>query len=372
LQNQGVQNGNSSGSWKAGRALVVAALMICARFGKAALSPMLKWHHLYTLSDCYLSKYCCLSSCALLLLSGCTAEAPPPIVGTLERHRIEVTPSVSEQIVRVAVREGDRVQVGQLLAELDSGSQLASRDALAAELSRARQRLRELQNGARPEEIAAAAARLAAADADQLQTAREYQRLHELSDRGLVAASQLDAQQRLRDGAAAAVSAAQADLQLLRRGTRNEQLEQARADVRTAEALLAQQEIVRARLQLNAPVDGVVESIPYRQGERPPAGAPVIVLLAAGVPYARVYVPEPLRTRVLAGTRLQVHVDGVPQALAGVVRFVAGEASFTPYYALTQRDRSRLSYVAEIDLPEAAAQTLPVGLPLEVQLDSTR
>jgi HlyD family secretion protein len=308
----------------------------------------------------------------VLLLSGCAADAPPPIVGTLERHRIEVTPSVSEQILRVAVSEGDRVQVGQLLAELDSGTQAAGRDALAAELSHARQRLRELQNGARPEEVTAAAARVASANADQLQTSKEYQRLRELSDRGLVAASQLDAQQRLRDGAAAAVSAAQADLQLLRRGTRNEQLEQSRADVRTAEAQLAQQDILRARLLLNAPIDGVVESIPYRQGERPPPGAPIIVLLAAGMPYARVYVPEPLRTRVLAGSRLQVHVDGVAQTLSGVVRFVAGEASFTPYYALTQRDRSRLSYVAEIDLPDAAAQTLPVGLPLEVQLDPVR
>jgi HlyD family secretion protein len=330
-----------------------------------------KWNHLYSIYNCYIKRYSSILTCAALL-SGCAADTPPPIVGTLERHRIEVTPSVSEQILRVAVSEGERVHVGQLLAELDSGTQAAGRDALAAELSHARQRLRELQNGARPEEIAAAAARVASANADQLQTAKEYQRLRELSDRGLVAASQLDEQQRLRDGAAAAVSAAQADLQLLRRGTRNEQLEQARADVRTAEAQLAQQDILRARLLLNAPIDGVVESIPYRQGERPPAGAPIIVLLAAGMPYARVYVPEPLRTRVPAGSRLQVHVDGVAQSLSGVVRFVAGEASFTPYYALTQRDRSRLSYVAEIDLPDAAAQALPVGLPVEVQLDPVR
>jgi HlyD family secretion protein len=57
--------------------------------------------------------------------------------------------------------------------------------------------------------------------------------------------------------------------------------------------------------------------------------------------------------------------------LNGTVRFVAGEASFTPYYALTQRDRGRLSYVAEVDLTDAAAQALPVGVPLEVLLDSS-
>jgi HlyD family secretion protein len=203
-----------------------------------------------------------------------------------------------------------------------------------------------------------------------LQTAKEFDRQRALADRGLVSTSQLDQQLRLRDSAAAAVSSAQANLQLLRRGTRVEQLQQARAALQTAQAQLEQQEILRARLRITAPIDGVVESIPYRAGERPPLGAPIMLLLASGTPYARVYIPEPLRARMTAGARVQVHVDGVHEPLAGVVRFVAGEASFTPYYALTQRDRSRLAYVAEIDLPEPAAQSLPVGLPLEIQLDA--
>ena len=38
------------------------------------------------------------------------------------------------------------------------------------------------------------------------------------------------------------------------------------------------------------------------------------------------------------------------------------EKSFTPYFALTEHDRSRLSYLAEIDLPEGDARLAPVGL----------
>jgi HlyD family secretion protein len=305
----------------------------------------------------------------MLSVGGCSSKAQPPIVGTLERHRIEVAANVSEQIVNVAVREGDKVQIGQLLAELDSGLQQASRDALASNLRQAQGRLRELSNGARPEELTAARAQLAAAQADALQAGREYERLRELSARGLAAGSQLDQQQRLRDGAAAAVSAAGAQLQLLQRGTRFEQLEQAQAAVKVAAAQLSQQEIQTVRQRLLAPIDGVVESIPYRTGERPPTGAPVIVLLASGMPYARVYVPEPLRVRLMPGAHVQVRVDGSAERYAGTVRFVAGEASFTPYYSLTQRDRSRLSYAAEIDLTDAAAQSLPAGVPLEVLLD---
>src|SRR5678815_4980719 len=81
--------------------------------------------------------------------------------------------------------------------------------------------------------------------------------------------------------------------------------------------------------------------------------------------YARVYVPEPMRAQVTVGKDVSVHVDGTAQPYAGRVRFVSTDAAFTPYYALTQKDRSRLSYLAEITMTEAAAQELPTGIPVE-------
>ena len=53
-------------------------------------------------------------------------------------------------------------------------------------------------------------------------------------------------------------------------------------------------------------------------------------------------------------------------ALAGRVRWVASEAAFTPYYALTERDRGRLSYIAKVDIVEER-ERLPDGLPVEVE-----
>jgi HlyD family secretion protein len=48
------------------------------------------------------------------------------------------------------------------------------------------------------------------------------------------------------------------------------------------------------------------------------------------------------------------------------VRYISAEATFTPYYALTQKDRSRLSYLAEIDVDDPRAAELPVGIPVQV------
>jgi HlyD family secretion protein len=91
-------------------------------------------------------------------------------------------------------------------------------------------------------------------------------------------------------------------------------------------------------------------------------------MLAEGTPYARVHVPEPYRSQFKSGAEVQVRLDGRAEPLRGIVRFVSAEAAFTPYYALTQEDRSRLSYLAEIDLPEDAARDIPSGIPVQVSL----
>jgi HlyD family secretion protein len=67
-----------------------------------------------------------------------------------------------------------------------------------------------------------------------------------------------------------------------------------------------------------------------------------------------------------------VRADGMAEPLRGRVRTVAAEASFTPYFALTERDRSRLAYVAEIDLEGEAARALPIGVPVEADFPDLR
>ena len=91
-----------------------------------------------------------------------------------------------------------------------------------------------------------------------------------------------------------------------------------------------------------------------------------MVILGGTQPYARVYVPEALRVHVTAGNDVLVLVDGLDNPLSGRVRWVASEPAFTPYYALTERDRGRLSYVAKIDI-SIDRDRLPDGVPVEVE-----
>jgi HlyD family secretion protein len=308
-----------------------------------------------------------------LVLAGCSAgHDDVRFVGTLERDRIEIVAERDEPIVAVEVREGDRVRSGQIL--LRQATELSGARAMQAEaaVAEARQRLAELVRGERPEVRAEARARVAAARATLDRDERELARARELVAQRLVSASRVDEASAARDTSAARLKEAQAQLLALERGTRVEQLEQAKAALAAAEAARAELGVTDARLVVRATRDGVVDALPYEFGERPPRGAPVAVLLASGPPYARTYVPEAARARTKPGTQARVFVDGVEQPLQGVVRFVATEASFTPYYALTQRDRGRLAFLAEVEVDDPAARDLPAGIPLEVELVESR
>ncbi len=67
---------------------------------------------------------------------------------------------------------------------------------------------------------------------------------------------------------------------------------------------------------------------------------------------------NPCAPRYSRASNSQVRIDGSGKVFTGTVRWVSADASFTPYFALTEHDRSRLSYLAEVDVPDASVVTL--------------
>lgn len=302
---------------------------------------------------------------ALLVLAACS-DGDGQAVGTLERERLELIAEASEPIAEIAVREGDAVEAGALLLRLD-GARFAALVAQAeGARDRAAARLAELRRGPRSEAIAEGRARLAGAEGALATAKSELARTQQLVSSGVASAARLDRDRALYDEALAQRDAARAELAAMLEGTTAEELAQAEAALAEAESALADVRLRAARLEVRAPVAGVVDALPFERGERPPQGAPVVVMLAEGAPYARVFVPEALRVRVVPGVAARVHVDGVEAPFDARVRSVASDASFTPYHALTERDRGRLVFVAEVDLVGDGASALPTGVPVQV------
>ena len=312
-----------------------------------------------------------LSALLLVALTGC-ADADKPLLGTLEWDRVSLPAEASEVLLRIAVAEGERVEAGQLLLELDPRRQDARIAQARAEVEQAAAHLAELSNGARSETIDAARADLARNRAELTDAERSFSRIAELYQRKQVAIAELDRARAARDQASAATRSAEAQLRELTNGTRPEQLEQAAAALEAARGNLAQLQVGREYLSLRAPRSGLVDALPFKVGDQPPAGAELVSLLVGEQPYARVFIPASIRAQVSVGDVMRVFVEGVEQPFQARVRSIRSEAAFTPYYALTGDDASRLMYRAELVLQGEAARQLPAGLPLRAERGDAR
>jgi HlyD family secretion protein len=304
-----------------------------------------------------------------LALAGCARHDADSLPGTLERDRVELVAEANETIVSLPFTEGAAVKAGDIIVVQDRALSAAEVDAARAQLAEAEARTDELRNGPLPTTIRAAAARREAARVQRDDAVRERDRLLGLVARSLVSRSQADQQVAAAAAAEAELHEAEADLRELQQGTRAEQVAQARQAADSARARLAGLETTSSRLEVRAPVDATLDALPFHRGEKPAKGDTVAVLLATTTPYARIHVPEQLRARVKAGTPATLRVDGVERDYRGQVRFIASEAEFTPYYALTAADRSKLSFLAEVVFDDPEAASLPSGIPVDVKLE---
>jgi HlyD family secretion protein len=304
---------------------------------------------------------------AAALLAGCRQDVPQAL-GTLEYDRITLPAPAAERVVEIAVREGEQVEAGALILSLEQARGDAQLAAAQAEVMRQRELLAELRNGARPEDIDQLRASLAQAQAQARDANAYLARLQPLGARQLVAAAELDRARAAAASADAQVAAARAALAEAERGVRPEQIAQAQAALAAAQAQERAQAVSTGRLAVLAPRAGRIDSLPYRLGDEPAIGAPLAVMLVGEAPYARVYVPEPLRADVQVGDAATVRVGARGErSYPGRVRMIRSDPTFTPYYALTGKDAARLSYLAEVQLEGEGVGGLPAGLPLRVE-----
>ncbi len=306
----------------------------------------------------------------LTLVSACdSGVAKPILLGVLEWDRIAVVNESPERIVAILVKEGDRVQAGQVLLQQDSQRAEIALKGLVAQRAQVAARLAELVRGPRQEQIAETRALLQGNESELANATQEYARTEKLFAQKLASEAELDRARVARDSAGARSSAIREELNAMLTGTTREELDQIEGALQEVEAQVRLGEITVERHRIRAPRDGVVDMLPYKTGALPAIGTTVATILDTDRPYVRVYLPEPLRMKVSPGSMAEAHIDGMANAIPGRIRWISADPAFTPYYALTERDRSRLSFLAEIDLlPGAQELNIAAGVPVQIHL----
>jgi multidrug resistance efflux pump len=175
-------------------------------------------------------------------------------------HQIQVSPKISGMIVWLDPRfeEGQHFKEGDVLARLEDVDYRTDRDHAAAYLKNAQERLRELKNGFRPQEKEQARADLMEQEANLKQLKLDLDRSERLAPSSALAQRDFELAKYSHDAMVGRVTRMRATYSLILEGTREEQIQQAEANVKQAEADLAKAQWRLDQCAVTAPVTGTI------------------------------------------------------------------------------------------------------------------
>lgn len=301
-------------------------------------------------------------------LSGCRPAGESPWQGYLEGEFVYVAAPVEGRLMELNVQRGQVVTNGQPLFALEREPEAAVLRAAEARRAQARADLADRQKGRRPSEIAALEAEQRRLTAN-LALARDVDaRRRDLATRdpAAVAAESLDQSRSELAAAEAALAKVTADLETARLGAREDQVRAAAETVAAREADVASARWRWEQKRQVAPADARVQDTLFREGERVPAGRPVVSLLPPANLKVRFFVPETELARVQVGDQVRVHRDGADQDDRATIRFVSTRAEYTPPVIYSRTTRAKLVYLVEAFFEPATAAKLTAGQPVDV------
>lgn len=168
--------------------------------------------------------------------------------------------------------------------------------------------------------------------------------------------------------ALAQVDVAKAYLEILKAGSRAEQVAVAQAQVKQAEASLAALYVQRDKHTLVAPLAGWTVERMAHEGELAVPGASLLTLADLTDLTLTVYVPEPAIGPVSLGQKVKVFVDAFPgEPFIGQVTYISDEAEFTPKNVQIRDERANTVFAVKIKL-ENDDQRLKPGMPADAIL----
>jgi HlyD family secretion protein len=269
--------------------------------------------------------------------------------GRIEATEIDIATKLSGRLGKLLVREGDFVESGQPLAEMQT-------DVLGAQRDEARALARHATNtvtsalaqvSARQGQKAVAQASIQQRASELDAVKRRLARTEQLHTDGAAPAQELDDARAVVRNAEAALAGAQASLASAQASVEAAQAE-AMGAASSVTATLATVTRIEADIEdsrLKSPRSGRVQYLVAQAGEVLAAGGKVLNLVDLSDVYLTFFLPEAAAGRVALGADVHLVLDALPQyVIPAQVSFVASTAQFTPKTVETASERQKLMF----------------------------
>jgi HlyD family secretion protein len=281
------------------------------------------------------------------------------VSGNIEAHESVVSfKAVQSRVVELPFDEGQWVAAGTLLARLDDSDY---RQQVA--INEAALQVQEQQLASATQKLEAARATVTNDNADLSQKNIDYVRSEKLWSDKIISGDQRDHT----DTALKQSSAARQRDQAMERSAQQD-IEVAKANIRSAKENLELAKIMLGYTTLRAPFSGVILTRQTELGEVMQPGTPVVTLADLDHVWLRAYVAETDLGRIRWGQAATIHTDTYPdKAYAGQISFIASEAEFTPKSVETHKERVTLVYRIKIDVENPRHELKP-GMPADATI----
>jgi RND family efflux transporter MFP subunit len=308
-----------------------------------------------------------------------TVQESSEFIGSLEAPRsVTIKPQVEGRITEIFIKEGNRVQQGQVIIRLESdnvqaellqarGSLQQAQARLAelvagtrqeevaqarAQLAQAQARFRDAQSGSQPEEIAQAEAQIQSAKSDVELAQSRARRYAQLRKEGAVSQDTLEGYVKEQQSAEAALVVAQKRLDQVRKsrnssinelagaleqqkqnlrqlenGSRPEEIAQARSQVTQAAGQVQAAQVQLQYTKVVAPFTGIVGDIPAKVGDYVEKADQLTTLTRNDSLELNISVPLGEAKKLRLGLPVQMLDDQDKPITTGKVSFISPDAS---------------------------------------------
>ncbi len=268
---------------------------------------------------------------------------PPGIAsgnGRLEAEEIDIAARYAGRVVTVLADEGDTVEKGQVLVEMDTRN-------LRAQLRQAEAVTRQAEQQHREALAEVDQSKSEATFADQ-----ELGRAQFLVQKGHASVELLDERRNAADTAKAALKAAEA-----RSADAKQSIEAAAADAERIKVEIDES-------TLTAPRAGRVQYRLAEPGEVLPVGGKVLTIIDLSDMYMTLFLPSLEAGKVPVGAEARILLDALPdRPIPAKVSFVADEAQFTPKEVETTSERQKLVFRVKLWVTNGDDPVLKPGMP---------
>lgn len=287
-------------------------------------------------------------------------------------QEVNLSPKMSGRLVKLFVDQGDRVEAGQVVAQMDDRDIQAQVRQQKANVELAGARLAEARAGSRSEEIAQAQAQVAAAQSQVNLTQERTVRYQNLFRQGAIAKDQLDEVLANAQSAQANLQQTQKRVEELRNGTRIEQVDQAEAQLAQAEAALQSVQVQAEDMSIRSPLSGIVSQkyanvgafvTPTTSASATSSATSTSIVAVASNLEVLAKIAETDIAQIRTGQAVEIQADAFPgQIFKGRVRLVAPSAVV---------EQNVTSYQVRVTLG-TGQQTLKAGMNVDLNFVGDR